>query len=307
MATSSSSPPPTASDQITNSPSELSYSPASAASRTSTRNTSPDSESTPAPSFPSRRRASSLLDLNINVDIEHTPNTLLELQPTMDRNPFQSVNERRNKIVTDRNNNTNNQIQQPQQQQPFQTQTLRSNMPSISLGSLGPAPRGLASSNWRTGDEVAMSARSSGDNFPQFDVASGHHHIQQASSIPQSSYTGGTVMDHYQQQQHSPIASYTNPNTEIHLDATYAYCYDRGNGQYTRLVPVDMLPPLKDIPALQQSCSGMMILPQPRAVPPNGRSSNTEPIMIRVSSYLKSAFNIFILHLFANSVHTGLS
>ncbi|OIW31584.1 hypothetical protein CONLIGDRAFT_678054 [Coniochaeta ligniaria NRRL 30616] len=61
----------------------------------------------------------------------------------------------------------------------------------------------------------------------------------------------------------------------------YAYCYDRGNGQYTRLVPVDMLPPLVDIPALQHGCLGMTVLPCPTGLAPNGRSSNLERVFVQ--------------------------
>lgn len=63
----------------------------------------------------------------------------------------------------------------------------------------------------------------------------------------------------------------------------YAYCFDRGNGQYTRLIPADMLPPLVDIPALQQGCLGMTVLPCPTGLAPNGRSSNLERVFVQVS------------------------
>ncbi|KAK1771086.1 hypothetical protein QBC33DRAFT_511877 [Phialemonium atrogriseum] len=65
------------------------------------------------------------------------------------------------------------------------------------------------------------------------------------------------------------------------LDEIYAYCFDRGNGQYTRLIPADMLPPLQDIPALQQGCVGMKVLPVPRGLAPNGRSSNSERVALQ--------------------------
>ncbi|KAI0842506.1 hypothetical protein F5Y06DRAFT_306036 [Hypoxylon sp. FL0890] len=291
---SSTSPPlPTASGpcsaSVVNSPSVLSYY-SSGASHTSTRNTSPDSIT--AISTCSRQDSRSpLLDLNLTADIEHTPNTLLERQPTkMDRNPFQSVNERRNKLVTDRNNA--NQAQQ--QQQPFQNQTLRSSMQQLSLQS-----RGLASSNWRSQaaaeEAAAMSARGSSGNVPgeytPFDPSSptaiGHPMAMQTGpSIRQhapSTYTSPRMEQFPQHQQPSGIVPYPTPGTvsEMQLDSSYAYCYDRGNGQYTRLIPADMLPPLKDIPALQQNCSGMIVLPQPRTSPPNGRSSNTEPVLLR--------------------------
>jgi len=63
----------------------------------------------------------------------------------------------------------------------------------------------------------------------------------------------------------------------------YAYCFDRGNGQYTRLIPADMLPSLVDIPALQQGCLGMTVLPCPTGLAPNGRSSNLERVFVQVS------------------------
>jgi hypothetical protein len=62
----------------------------------------------------------------------------------------------------------------------------------------------------------------------------------------------------------------------------YAYCFDRGNGQYTRLIPADMLPPLVDIPPLQQGCLGMTVLPCPNGLAPNGRSSNLERVFVQV-------------------------
>jgi hypothetical protein len=63
----------------------------------------------------------------------------------------------------------------------------------------------------------------------------------------------------------------------------YAYCFDRGNGQYTRLVPADMLPPLVDVPSLQHGCIGMTVLPCPTGLAPNGRSSNLERVFVQVS------------------------
>lgn len=71
--------------------------------------------------------------------------------------------------------------------------------------------------------------------------------------------------------------------SDVQLEASYAYCFDRGGGQYTRLIPADMLPPLQDVPQRQQGTQGMIILPQPRALPPNGRSSNTQPVALAVS------------------------
>ncbi|KAI1416091.1 hypothetical protein F5Y13DRAFT_206109 [Hypoxylon sp. FL1857] len=295
---SSTSPPlPTASGpypvSVLNSPSDLSYY-SSGSSHTSTRNTSPDSVVAISPC--SRQKPHSPLpDLNLTADVEYTPNALLDRPTTnMDRNPFQSVNERRNKLATDRN--SAHQVQQSQQ--PFQNQTLRSSMQALSLQS-----RGLASSNWRSQaaaeEAAAMSVRGgsgsgsgSGPNeYTPFDPSSptsiGHPmNFQTGSNVrqpPHSSYTSPRMEQFPQQQQPSSVVPYQSPGivSELQLDTSYAYCYDRGNGQYTRLIPADMLPLLKDIPALQQNCSGMIVLPQPRTLPPNGRSSNTEPVVLR--------------------------
>lgn len=41
----------------------------------------------------------------------------------------------------------------------------------------------------------------------------------------------------------------------------FAYCYDRVGGQYTRLIPADILSPLVGIPARQHGCVGITVLP----------------------------------------------
>ncbi|OTB06963.1 hypothetical protein M426DRAFT_91707 [Hypoxylon sp. CI-4A] len=237
----------------------------------------------------------------------------------MERNPFQSVNNRRNKLSTDRGQDVN-QVQQssqqpqpqpqpPQQQLSFQAQTLRSVMQPQSQQQQQPSPqtnlpaRSMASSNWRSQptEELPLSpisSRSNADDYGPFDpTSSSHntHHTSTGSNTTRqhqhsSSYTGSS-MDQFSQQRAANIPAYNNPGAspqamaaaEMHLDASYAYCYDRGNGQYTRLIPADMLPALKDIPKLQQGKQGMLVLPQPRGVPSNGRSSNTEPVSLRVS------------------------
>ncbi|KAI0012330.1 hypothetical protein F4779DRAFT_634270 [Xylariaceae sp. FL0662B] len=255
--------PPTASGPTANSPSDLSYS-SGASSHTSSPNTSPDSATAVS------RHSSPFLDLlNLNTRIEHTPNTLLDPQTKMERNPFQSVNDRRNKLVTDRSQVS--QFQQPQLQPQPQPATLRSGIQPPN------PPRGLASSNWRTHpiDEMGPQAR---NIFNPFDATSGHH-LQQQGPLRNTTY----AVPRLEQHPHSSMAGYPNIAifSDAQLDSSYAYCYDRGNGQYTRLIPADMLPPLRDIPALQQGCSSMIVLPQPQALPPNGRSSNTEPTVLR--------------------------
>jgi hypothetical protein len=81
-----------------------------------------------------------------------------------------------------------------------------------------------------------------------------------------------------------------------HLDNSHSYCFDRGNGEYTRLIPADSLPSLvltsMNIAPRQHNPDGMMILPIPRAQPPEafgegvghgvmvGQASN--PVRLRV-------------------------
>ncbi|TLD06108.1 uncharacterized protein PgNI_08622 [Pyricularia grisea] len=70
-------------------------------------------------------------------------------------------------------------------------------------------------------------------------------------------------------------------NTAIEYDDGenyFAYCFDRGNGRYTRLIPADVLPPLMDIPSVEHSCVGMRVLPVPRNLAPTGRSINMQPV-----------------------------
>ncbi|KAJ0100731.1 zinc finger protein [Diaporthe amygdali] len=56
------------------------------------------------------------------------------------------------------------------------------------------------------------------------------------------------------------------------MDKAMSYCYDRGGGQYTRLVPVDMLPiKLKDIPRRVNTDEGMIVLPVPHRPGPDGQ------------------------------------
>lgn len=58
--------------------------------------------------------------------------------------------------------------------------------------------------------------------------------------------------------------------SEQQLRSSYAYCFDRGNGTYSRLVALDALPPLNNVPALQDNCLGMVVLPNPQAPAPPG-------------------------------------
>ncbi|KAJ2968533.1 hypothetical protein NUW58_g10201 [Xylaria curta] len=279
----------TTSGPVINSPSNLSYS--SGPSHTSTRSTSPDSASASVLS----RHSSPLIDLSVAaVSIEHMPNTLLE-QPAdtnMDSNSFQSVDDRRNKPTSERV--TGNQfplLQQPQQyqqqqQQQQQQQALASPHLQIARSGLQVSSghhRGVASANWRANSTEDAIVPQSRIMYSPFDgPATQHSQHPPTRSTPFSH----PRMDQHHHLQHSAgVTSYLNigPISDAQLDSTFAYCYDRGNGQYTRLIPADMLPPLQDIPALQKNSAGMVIVPQPRGLPSNGPSSNTEPVAMQSS------------------------
>ncbi|RYP49252.1 hypothetical protein DL768_005026 [Monosporascus sp. mg162] len=286
---------------------------------------------------------SPLVDLRLKTDIKYTPNTLLDTgddnnyNPTsapqtqtapagakMDRNPFQTVNDRRSKMAADRGLHQHPTgspapspaIAQFQFHQPQNTslgpsggsgsgggggggsmQALGSPIQSAGGGLLPPAaPRGLASSNWRAGNSIlddvpssssrvnSSAAAAAASVYNPFDPTAGgssrnhpNSSFYGSSFSSQLSSTGGTA--------EVAAAGSGSVFSDAQLDASYAYCFDRGNGQFTRLVPADMLPPLRDVPAIQHGCAGMLVLPLPRAAPPGGRSGNanvnTEPVSFR--------------------------
>lgn len=65
-------------------------------------------------------------------------------------------------------------------------------------------------------------------------------------------------------------------------DQAYAYCLDRGDGEYTRLIPADMLPEMQDVPRRQRSAEGMAVLPVPGGRTPRGVRGATCPIVFKV-------------------------
>lgn len=61
------------------------------------------------------------------------------------------------------------------------------------------------------------------------------------------------------------------------MDRALGYCYDRGDGQFTRLVPVDQLPVLLEgIPARVSSDEGMIVLPVPSNTGHDGEQANNQ-------------------------------
>ncbi|KAJ8129507.1 hypothetical protein O1611_g4125 [Lasiodiplodia mahajangana] len=256
---------------LANSPSDLSHS--SGPSHTSTRNTSPD----PTSSIALSCHSSPLVDLSVaTTSIKYTPRTLFDCHTSMDKNAFQSVNERRNKLTNERpsGNLSQHAQQQQQQQQPQNSRSGIQGQPNHY--------RSLVSSNWRAhgAEDAALSQPQT--TYTQFEASTNNHHAQ-LSSLRTTPFPNPRLDQHRHLQPATGVAAYPNlgPISDADLDGSFAYCYDRGNGQYTRLVPADMLPPLQNIPAVQQGCAGMVVIPQPRGLPPNGYSSNTEAVALR--------------------------
>lgn len=79
------------------------------------------------------------------------------------------------------------------------------------------------------------------------------------------------------------------------VEEPYAYCFDRGNGEYTRLIPADLLPELESVPRRQRGAEGMAVLPVPSGrAPPCSfyfkvkSTSNPLPLQAPVSTTLVS-------------------
>ncbi|KAI0879037.1 hypothetical protein GGS24DRAFT_496161 [Hypoxylon argillaceum] len=284
---------PLISGLVINSPSNLSCS--SRPSPISTQNTSPDSISiSPLPRNSSPLAGFLSQGMTVTGYITNEP---IDKPNSMDNNSFQSVNDRRNKLASERltgNQTQHAQRQHQQHQQHHQHQHQRqqqeqqqpaSPQPQISrLGVQGQPGqyRGIASSNWRTHaaeDEIDSQSHTL---FDTYDSARPPHHLQQPPFISNGLLSQPRLIHNHYLQHAVSGAAHPNsvPISDAQLDSSFAYFYDRGNGLYTRLIPADMLPALQNIPATQQDCAGMLLVPQPRALPPNGRSSNTEPVTL---------------------------
>ncbi|KAI0427618.1 hypothetical protein F5Y09DRAFT_350313 [Xylaria sp. FL1042] len=261
---------------VIDSPSDLSYS--YGPSHTSTRNTSPDSLSTGSIS----RHSSPFTSLRVaTANIEYTSDPFLGQPPNMDNNAFQSVNDRRNKLVNERQSGTQHHHTQ-QQRQHLTSPQLQIVRPNVQASPSH--QRSLTSTNWRTPTVEDVVVSQPRIMYNPYEAANTAHHSQH-SSIRTTSFTNIRGDQHHHLQHVASVVSYPNLSALFgaSLDESFAYCYDRGNGQYTRLIPADMLPPLQNIPAIQQGYTGMIVLPQPRGLASNGHSSNTEPVVVRRS------------------------
>lgn len=81
-----------------------------------------------------------------------------------------------------------------------------------------------------------------------------------------------------QQQMTDTQMASLSPGTTLNTSISLSYCLDRGNGQFTRLIPADLLPQLMDIPAREMQREGMVILP-PLG---NNFESMSKPVRLKV-------------------------
>lgn len=126
--------------------------------------------------------------------------------------------------------------------QPFQ-QAVRGGMPATAA-----APRSIVSPNWRASTGADL------------------------SSWMSPSLTNYTLSSQ----------SRTRGENLVGMLDSYAYCLDRGNGQVTRLIPADMLPPMHEVPARQAGAGGMVVLPVLHVAPPQGVANMNQPVTMKV-------------------------
>ncbi|OHE91550.1 hypothetical protein CORC01_13147 [Colletotrichum orchidophilum] len=128
---------------------------------------------------------------------------------------------------------------------------------------LANAPRSVDAPNWRMG--MGMGG------------GQGHRHFNSLSS----SASGTEYMVKGSPMQERQAAG-MGRNTNIDTSGFYGYCLARGNGNYTRLIPADTLPPLMGIPAIQNDAEGFLVLPSPRGVDPQSLAgSSVQPVVFR--------------------------
>lgn len=134
------------------------------------------------------------------------------------------------------------------------------------------------------GDRAIQTTSASRHNLnhtPQPTDASSRHNVDRPFQ-PTSAFRRD-----YDQSSHFPSKSSSTTNignmqptsglviAKSDLDRAMAYCYDRGDGTFTRLVPVDLLPiALEDIPARVASDEGMIVLPILHKAGPDGQPAN---------------------------------
>ncbi|WYZ41615.1 hypothetical protein EsH8_V_000510 [Colletotrichum jinshuiense] len=129
------------------------------------------------------------------------------------------------------------------------------------------APRTADAPSWRMGMGIGLATVQG--------QVHGHYHSLNSTSGLECMAIGSPV----------PERQAADMSMDMGIDTTgfYAYCFDRGNGNYTRLIPADLLPSLVGIPAVQHSAEGMLVLPSPRGLDPQNPPGNpVQPVAFKV-------------------------
>ena len=94
--------------------------------------------------------------------------------------------------------------------------------------------------------------------FPPRNGRNGHGRTRSTITVPRSSWFNDSTLPNPAAATGSafPASDHANDFT-----AGHSYCLDRGNGEFTRLIPADLLPALNEVPARETSPHGMVILP----------------------------------------------
>ncbi|KAK1593201.1 uncharacterized protein LY79DRAFT_590044 [Colletotrichum navitas] len=122
-------------------------------------------------------------------------------------------------------------------------------------------PRRVDAPNWRGGYGVGAGRNYAQGHYHSLNSANGPEYPMMEPQMPERQMSRDTVVD---------------------MAGFYAYCLDRGNGNFTRLIPADLLPPLAGIPAVQAGVDGMLVLPLPRGPDPHSLSGNPlQPIAFK--------------------------
>ncbi|KAI8275871.1 Chromatin remodeling factor [Colletotrichum sp. SAR11_57] len=133
------------------------------------------------------------------------------------------------------------------------------------LANAAPAPRSIDAPNWRMGMNMTTATAQ----------VHGHYHTPSLTSGPEYMAMGAPNAEHQPATDQGQVVG-------VDTSGFYAYCLDRGNGNYTRLVPADTLPPLVGIPAVQHGAEGMLVLPSPRGLDHQNPSGGTiQPVAFK--------------------------
>lgn len=102
------------------------------------------------------------------------------------------------------------------------------------------------------------SANMSHSHFQGFWRRNGHGRTRSTITIPRSSWFNDSNLPNSAT---APVPVFPASDYANELAAGHSYCLDRGNGEFTRLIPADLLPALNEVPARETRPHGMVILP----------------------------------------------